>query len=35
MLAQSTDDAFTDLIIASESSMVFWNHPLDDEWDNA
>ncbi|MBI4787080.1 MAG: hypothetical protein HY782_08550 [Chloroflexi bacterium] len=29
-------DAFHDLLVASESSLDFWNNPFDDEdWNNA
>jgi hypothetical protein len=29
-------DAFGDLLLASESSLAFWDNPLDDEdWNNA
>lgn len=31
-----TDEAFGDLAGAAESSLEFWNNPLDDEdWNNA
>lgn len=30
------DDTFQDLVLASESSLEFWNNPWDDEdWNNA
>lgn len=30
------EDAFDDLVAASESSLDFWDNPLDDEnWNNA
>ncbi|MDO9302052.1 MAG: hypothetical protein Q7T89_11740 [Anaerolineales bacterium] len=29
-------ESFTDLLFASESSLAFWDNPLDDEdWNNA
>ena len=29
-------ESFTDLLFASESSLTFWDNPLDDEdWNNA
>ena len=29
-------DTFTDLLFASQSSLAFWDNPLDDEdWNNA
>jgi hypothetical protein len=29
-------DTFTDLLVASQSSLAFWDNPLDDEdWNNA
>lgn len=31
-----TDEAFSELLTASESSLDFWNNPWDDEdWNNA
>lgn len=31
-----SDDTFNDLLMATESSLDFWNNPLDDEdWNNA
>ncbi len=31
-----SENAFNDLLTASESSLDFWNNPLDDEdWNNA
>ena len=33
---QETDNSLADLVAASESSLEFWNNPLDDEdWNNA
>jgi len=29
-------ESFTDMLFASQSSLAFWDHPLDDEdWNNA
>lgn len=31
-----TGESFTDLLFASQSSLAFWDNPLDDEdWNNA
>jgi hypothetical protein len=31
-----SDDAFSDLLMAAQSSTEFWDNPLDDEdWNNA
>ena len=35
MLMQTTENTYIDLRFASESSMAFWDNPLDDEWNNA
>jgi hypothetical protein len=33
---ESTNGAFHDLLLASQSSLDFWDNPLDDEdWNNA
>lgn len=33
---QEIDDSFADLVNASESSLVFWDNPYDDEdWNDA
>ena len=28
------EDDLSDLVAAAASSLDFWNHPLDDEWNN-
>ncbi len=33
---EAADDAFTDLLLAAQSSLDFWDNPFDDEdWNNA
>jgi hypothetical protein len=33
---QEQDDTFEDLVVAAQSSLDFWDNPLDDEdWNNA
>ena len=32
---EEPDDAFVDLVSAAESSLAFWDHPIDDEDWNA
>ena len=33
--ANEPEDTFIDLLIASASSVMFWDNPFDSEWDNA
>lgn len=33
---EAADDNYTDLLLAVQSSLDFWDHPLDEEdWNNA
>jgi hypothetical protein len=32
---ESADEEFHDFVEASESSTNFWNHPDDDDWNDA
>ncbi|HEV3080501.1 MAG TPA: hypothetical protein VGY66_12010 [Gemmataceae bacterium] len=35
-VVEENDDAFSDLASAAQTSLEFWNNPLDDEdWNNA
>jgi hypothetical protein len=33
-VVEESDD-FSDLVVASESSLGFWDNPYDEEWDSA
>jgi len=33
---EESEDDFSDLVLAAQSSLDFWNNPIDDEiWNNA
>jgi len=36
LVVQEGDDNFSDLVLATKSSLAFWNNSIDDEsWNNA
>lgn len=36
LVVEESEDDFSDLVLAAQSSLDFWNNPIDDEvWNNA